>query len=78
MEYGLVLAFFIFKNKFTLLFVIIFGTLSFANRGPIYKISHDSLTIMPKLRSAYDRRLIYKTSYEERAAFLGYSLLAES
>jgi len=26
---------------------------------------------MPKLRSAYDGRLIYKTSYEGRKVFLG-------
>ena len=32
--------------------------------GPIYKISYDNLTIMPKLRSTYDGRLIYKTSCE--------------
>ena len=37
--------------------------------GPIYKISYDSLTIMPRLRSTYDERLIYKTSYEWRKAF---------
>jgi len=29
------------------------------------------LAIMPKLRSTYDGRLIYKTSYEKRKAFLG-------
>jgi len=44
------------------------------NRGPIYKISYDNLTIilliMPKLRSTYDGRLIYKTSFEERKDFL--------
>ena len=34
--------------------------------GPIYNICYDSLTIMPELRSTYDRRLIYKTSYEGR------------
>jgi len=27
---------------------------------------------MPKLRSTYDGRLIYKTSYEERKTFLRY------
>ena len=37
--------------------------------GPIYKISYDNLTIMPKLRSTYDRCLIYKTSYNEWKAF---------
>jgi len=46
--------------------------------GPIYKISYDYLTIMPKLRSTYDGRLIHKTSYEGRKAFLGYSSLAKS
>jgi len=46
-------------------------------RGPIYKISYDNLTIMPKLRSTYDGRLIYKTSYEGRKAFLRYDSLAE-
>jgi len=33
--------------------------------GPIYKISYDYLTIMPKLRSTYDGCLIYKTTYNE-------------
>jgi len=45
--------------------------------GPIYKISYDSLTIMRKLRSTYDGRLIYKTSYEGRKAFLRYDSLAK-
>jgi len=31
--------------------------------------------IMPKLRSTYDCRLIYKTSYEERKVFLRYDSL---
>ena len=39
--------------------------------------SYDYLTIMPKLRSTYDKRLIYRTSYEERKAFLRYDLLAK-
>jgi len=39
--------------------------------GPIYKTSDDNLTIMPKLRSTYDGRLIYKTSYNEWKAFIG-------
>ena len=39
------------------------------SRRPIYKISYDNLTIMPKLRSTYDERLIYKTSYNEWKAF---------
>jgi len=42
------------------------------------KYFYDSLTIMPKLRSTYDRRIIHKTSYEEREAFLRYSSLAKS
>ena len=46
-------------------------------RGPIYKISYDNLTIMPKLRSTYDERLIYKTSYERCKAFLMYDSLAK-
>jgi len=33
---------------------------------------------MPKLQSTYDKRLIYKTSYEERKAFLGHNSLAVS
>ena len=37
--------------------------------GPIYQISYDNLTIMPKLRSTYDGCLIYKTSYSEWKAF---------
>ena len=32
----------------------------------------DYLTVMPKLRSTYDGRLIYKTSYEGRKAFFRY------
>jgi len=52
------------------------------NWGPIYKKilrqSYDYLTIMQKLRSTYDGRLIYKTSHEERKAFLRYDLLAKS
>ena len=39
--------------------------------------SYDYLTIMPKLRSTYDERLIYKTSYEGREAFLRYDSLAK-
>ena len=30
----------------------------------VLRQSYDYLTIMPKLRSTYDERLIYKTSYE--------------
>ena len=38
----------------------------------ILRQSYDYLTIMPKLRSTYDGRLVYKTSHEEHKAFLGY------
>jgi len=47
-------------------------------RGPIYKISYDNLTIMPKLRSTYDGRLIYKTSRKGRKAVVRYDSLAKS
>jgi len=51
------------------------------NLGPdlqnILRQSYDYLTIMPKLRSTYDERLICKTSYEGRKAFLGYDSLAK-
>ena len=43
----------------------------------VLRQSYDYLTIMPKLRSTYDERLIYKTSYEERKAFLRYYSLAK-
>jgi len=43
----------------------------------ILRQSYDYLTIMPKLRSTYDKRLIYKTSYKERTAFLRYDSLAK-
>ena len=46
----------------------------------ILRQSYDYLTIMPKLRSTYelyDGRLIYKTSYEGRKAFLEYDSLAK-
>jgi len=36
----------------------------------ILRQSYDYLTIIPKLRSTYDGHLIYKTSYEQRKAFL--------
>ena len=39
----------------------------------ILRQTHDYLTIMPKLRSTCDERLIYKTSYEERKTFLRYN-----
>jgi len=38
----------------------------------ISRQSYDHLTIIPKLRSTYDGRLIYKSSYEGRKAFLRY------
>jgi len=41
----------------------------FGVKGPdlhnILRRPYDYLTIMPKLRSTYDKCLIYKTSYEE-------------
>jgi len=43
---------------------------------PIYEISYDHLTIMPKLRSTSDGRLIYKTSHKGRKAFLRHDSLA--
>ena len=42
------------------------------HQGPdlqnILRQTYDYLTIMPTLRSTYDGRLIYQTSYEERRA----------
>ena len=43
----------------------------------ILRQSYDYLMIMPKLRSTYDERLIYKTSCEGRKAILRYDLLAK-
>ena len=43
----------------------------------ILRQSYDYLTIMPKLRSTYDERPIYKTSYEGRKAFLRYDSLVK-
>jgi len=43
--------------------------LSFKSWGLIYKISNDNLTIILKLRSTYNGRLIYKISYAR--LFLG-------
>ena len=37
--------------------------------------SYDYLTTMPKIRSTYDGRPIYETSYEERKAFLRHDSL---
>jgi len=52
------------------------------HQGPdlqnILRQSYDYLTITPKLRSTYDRCIIYKTSFEGRKAFLGYNSLAKS
>ena len=52
------------------------------DQGPdlqnILRQSYDYLTIMTKLRSTYDRRLIHKTLFERRKAFLGYNSLAKS
>jgi len=51
------------------------------DQGPdlqnILRQSYDYLTIMAKLRSTYDERLIYRTSYEGRKAFLRYDSLAK-
>jgi len=53
-----------------------------ADLGPdlqnILRQSYDYLTIMPKLRSTFDTRLIHKTSHEGRKAFLVYNSLAKS
>jgi len=43
----------------------------------ILQQSYDYLTIVQKLRSTYDRRLIYKTSYKGCKAFLRYDSLAK-
>ena len=37
----------------------------------ILRQSYDYLTIMPNLRSTYDGRLIYNTSYNKWKAFVG-------
>jgi len=47
------------------------------NLQNILRQSYDFRTIMRKLRSTYDGRLIYKTSYEGRKAFLRYDSLAK-
>jgi len=44
----------------------------------ILRPSYDNLTIMPKLRSTYDGRLIHETSYSEWKAFHGQDLRAKS
>jgi len=43
----------------------------------ILRLSYDNLTTVLKLRSTYDGRLIYKTLYDGRKAFLGYHLLVK-
>jgi len=43
----------------------------------ILRQSYNCLTTMPKLRSTYYGRLIYKIYYEGREAFLRYDLLAK-
>ena len=48
------------------------------NLQNILRQSYDYLMITPKLRSTYSRRLIHKTSYEGRKAFLRYNSLAKS
>ena len=51
------------------------------NQGPdlqdILRQSYDYLTITPKLRSTYDRSLIYKSPNTERKAFHKYDSLAK-
>ena len=54
-----------------------FSKIQGPNLQNIVRQSCDNLTIMPKLRSTYDGRLIYKTSYEGRKAFLRYDSLAK-
>ena len=44
----------------------------------ILRQSYDYLTIVPKLRSTYDGRLVYQTSNEEREAFLKKDFRAKS
>ena len=47
------------------------------NLQNILRQSYDFLTIMPMLRSTYDGRLIYKTSYKGSKAILKYDSLAK-
>jgi len=58
------------------LFPLFFNLLG-PNLQNILRQSYDYLTIMSKLRSTYDGRLIYKTSHEGRNAFLRYDSLAK-
>ena len=54
---------------------------SWKNQGPdlqnISRRCYEYLTIIPKLRSTYDGRLICKTSYKESKAFHKYDSLAK-
>jgi len=47
------------------------------NLQNILRQSYDFLTIMQMLRSTYDGRLIYKTSYKGSKAILKYDSLAK-
>jgi len=55
-----------------------FRTLRWPDLQNILRQSYDYCTILPKLRSTYDGRLIYRTSYKEREAFRRYDTLAKS
>ena len=64
------------ENDSRVYFMIVLTTnYNWFSWGPIYKISYDNLTIMPKLQLTYDRRLIYKTSYERRKGISQIQLL---
>ena len=45
--------------------------------GPDLQKKYLTTILRLKLRSTYDRRLIYKTPYKERKAFLRYDSLAK-
>ena len=47
------------------------------NLQNILRQSYDFLTIMPMLRSTYDGRLIYKTSYDGSKAIFRYDSLVK-
>jgi len=55
-----------------------FSKITKKSNGLFYTISYVDLTIMPKLRSTYDGRLISLVLPEGHKAFLGYNLLAKS
>jgi len=57
--------------------IAISGVLLGPDLQNILRQSYDYLSKMPKLRSTYDVRLIYKTSYEGRKSFLRYDSLAK-